>query len=380
MTADIDTDRLLYRIAFASLRGINQVLAEEFLMRLGSEQAFFEASARSLTSLTGGITSRLFDRDYRDEALERARREVDFVMANGVKAIHISDEEYPARLREAVDAPLMIYALGGADINPARAISIVGTRHATAYGTGFVDSLIADMSKELTEKPLVISGLAFGIDIAAHKAALREGCPTAAVLAHGLNTIYPAPHRQTAVEMVRSGGILITEYLSTDPVHKGNFLARNRIVAAMADCLVVAESAAKGGALVTARLADSYSRDVFAVPGRLGDKYSAGCNNLIAGSMAHLVRNATDIIETMRWPVKAKEEKQLTLFPEPDEPTVAPIIKLLSERGEARAADIALALNRPVGKVMATLVDLEFKGRVTSFPGGLYRPAFSNKT
>ncbi len=369
-----DPDRLIYQIAFSQLKGINFVLAEEFLMRLGSEKAFFEASAQSLMSLTGGISTRLFDRSYRDSLVERAKREVDFIIANDVTAIYHTDPAYPDRLREAVDAPLMLFTLGPADLNAAVAIAVVGTRHATAYGQAFVDHLIADLTAQLAEKPLIVSGLAFGIDIAAHRAAIREGLPTAGVLAHGLKTLYPAQHRQTAASMAKSAGVLVTEYLSSDPIHKGNFLARNRIVAGLTDCTIVVESAEKGGALVTARLADSYSRDVFAVPGRLGDKYSVGCNNLISSSMAHLLTGADDLIDNMRWPRRPEPEAQMNLFPELS-PADRAIIDHLTERGDARAGEIAIALDKPIGKVMAALVDLEFKGLVTSFPGGLYRPA-----
>ncbi len=367
-------DDLVFRMAFASLRGINFVLAEEFLRRLGSEKAFFETPERSLSSLNGGVRSKLFDRAYRDDLLATARKELDFVAANSIATLYHTDDAYPNRLREAEDAPLMLYGLGNADLNTPISIGIVGTRHATAYGTGFVDSLITALARKLTVKPLIVSGLAFGIDIAAHRAALREGLPTIAVLAHGLNTIYPAQHRTTAVEIARSGGMLLTDYRSSDPIHKGNFLARNRIVAGLVDCLIVVESAAKGGALITARIADGYSRDVFAVPGRLGDRYSAGCNRLIATSRAHLITGADDLIDSMGWPVRDEEPAQLELFPEIT-PGDQAIIDLLAERGEARPAEIAIALGLSVGKVMAALIDLEFKGRVTAFPGGLYRPA-----
>lgn len=370
---DDSSDRLLYRIAFASLRGINYVLAGEFLKRLGSEKAFFEASERSLESLTGGMRSRLLTRECRDEALEAARREVDFVAAHSVRTLYYTDGEFPRRVRDTVDGPLMLYALGDCELNDSPVIAVVGTRHATSYGTGFTDKLIGALAQKMARKPVIVSGLAFGIDIAAHRAALREGLPTAAVLAHGLNTIYPSQHRTTAVEIARSGGMLMTDYRSCDAIHKGNFLARNRIVAGLCDCLVVVESAAKGGALITARIADDYSRDVFAVPGRLGDRYSAGCNRLIASSRARLLTDAEELVEEMGWPVRASEGEQLDLFPELSAEDMA-VIDLLTERGEARAAELAVALGRPIGKVMATLVDLEFKGRVTSFPGGLFRP------
>lgn len=368
-----ETDSLIYRVAFASMRGITPALAAGLMARLGSEQAFFEASEQTLASLTGTARSGVFGRAYRDERLERARREADFIIANDITPVYHTDPGYPHRLREAEDAPLMLYTLGQADLNSEVMIGVVGTRHATSYGIGFVDSLIEGLAAKLTARPVIVSGLALGIDIAAHRAAIRHGLPTVAVLAHGLNTIYPAVNRSTAVSMAHGAGLLVTDYLSSDPIHKGNFLARNRIVAGLVDCLIVVESAAKGGALITARIADGYSRDVFAVPGRLGDRYSAGCNRLIASQQAQLITGPDDLIEAMRWPVREAEPEQLELFPALSADDQA-IIDLLAERGEARPAEIALALNRPVGKVMASLVDLEFKGRVTAFPGGLYRP------
>lgn len=372
-----DDDRLLYRVAFASLRGINRRIAADLREHIGwgeeFEKEFFKATESALAAVNDGRPSHLFERAYRDSCLERARREIDFIAKNHIRTLYFADEEeYPRRLAEAVDAPLMLYTLGTADLNSPAMIAVVGTRHTTAYGAGFIDRLISDLASSLTVKPVIVSGLAYGADIAAHRAALREELPTAAVLAHGLNTLYPSQHRRTAADMVRNGGMLVTDYLSSDPVHKGNFPARNRIVAGLVDCLVVVESAAKGGSLITARIANEYNRDVFAVPGRVGDRYSEGCNNLIAGSAAHLLTGADALIDMMNWPRKPREEEQLRLFP-PLSADDQAIIDLLATRGEARANEIAIALGRPVGRVMASLVDLEFNGRVTPFPGGLYR-------
>lgn len=372
-----EPDLLLHRVAFASLRGINRRLADELAARLGCggegpEEAFFKATERELALLNDGVTSHLFDRAYRDTCLDRARRELDFIAANHIRTIYYADEGYPARLAEAVDAPLMLYALGSADLDARAMISIVGTRHATAYGIGFVDSLIAGLARSMQVKPVIVSGLAYGIDIAAHRAALREGLPTVAVLAHGLNTIYPSQHRPTAAQMVREGGMLLTDYLSSDPVHKGNFPARNRIVAALADCIVVAESAAKGGSLITARIAGEYCREVFAVPGRIGDRYSEGCNSIIADESAHLLTGSDALIDMMGWPRRPQPQEQLQLFP-PVSADDSAILDFITARGEARAQEIAIALGRNVGRVTASLVDLEFKGLVTAFPGGLYR-------
>lgn len=236
----------------------------------------------------------------------------------------------------------------------------------------FVERFINELATLLPEKPVIVSGLAYGIDICAHKAALKCGLPTVGVLAHGLNTLYPSQHRSVAVEMVRNQGMLLTDYRSSTPVHKGNFLARNRIVAGLSDALVVVESASKGGALVTARLASGYNRDVFALPGRISDRYSAGCNSLIASHMAALVTSASDFCSQMRWPVAEADDAMPSLFPEvtPEEEAV---MAVLTARGEATLADLSSRIDLPVARLMSMLIDMEFRALIISIPGGRYR-------
>lgn len=368
-----DPDRLTAKIAFSQLRGINPALAREILGRTGSEEEFFAASASQLGALTS-TRSRIFDRYYRDSLIERARRERDFIAANNIRPLYFTDEDYPRRLDDVPDAPLMLYTLGKADLNRGHVIGIVGTRHATPYGLDFVNRLVADASTTLAEPVIVVSGLAFGIDASAHSAALRNNVPTAGVLAHGLNMIYPAQHRQMAADMVRNGGLLVTEYTSDAAVHKGNFLARNRIVAGLCDTLIVAESARKGGAMVTARLASDYNREVFALPGRTSDKYSQGCNKLISGHVATLVSDASELIDAMGWAVRETAPVQKELFPQlsPEELTVTECIR---RKGEATLPEITMALNGSVAKVMALLIDMEFKNLILTYPGGKYRLA-----
>lgn len=365
--------QLCYRIAFASLRGMNHALASEILGRVGSEQVFFDSTERQLSALMG-FCNRLFDAAYRSGLLEKARKEVDFVLMNGIKAVYFTDDAYPVRLREAADAPLLVYMLGQTDLNRGRFLSIVGTRHATPYGIDFVNRLVEELSERMAEPLTVVSGLASGIDAAAHKASLRRGVPTVGVLAHGLNMIYPAAHRSLAADMVHSGGALLTEYMSSDAINKGNFPARNRIVAAMSDAVVVAESAVKGGALITARLASGYDRDVFALPGRTSDRYSAGCNRLIFSNVAALAENADDVLRLMGWPAKSQEAVQKTLFVELSDGERA-VMDYLAEHGEAQVNLLSVAVNIGIGRLMSTLVDLEFKGLVVPYPGGKYRPA-----
>lgn len=366
-------ERLTYRIAFASLRGMNRMLAEQILARVGSEEQFFEMSERQLSAVMS-TRNRLFDADYRLSAIERARREVEFVESSSIRALYFTDDDYPARLSVADDAPLMLFACGGCDFNRGRFLSIVGTRRATPYGLDFVSHLVEDLSRKMAEPITIVSGLAFGIDAAAHAAALRNGLPTVGVLAHGLQMIYPAQHRDMAAQMVKSCGGLLTEFGCGDAVHKGNFVARNRIVAAMSDCTVVAESAQKGGALLTARLAYDYGRDVVALPGRSSDKYSAGCNALIANNMAALVESADDVMKVMGWAEVADKPTQPSLFEElTDEETM--VVDLLRRKDDATVNQLSIALNLNIGRTMSLLIDMEFKGLILSYPGGKYRLA-----
>ncbi len=364
---------LTYRVAFASLKGMTRSLAEEILSRTHSEQAFFEASSSRLGAILG-YKSKIFEDSYKAAALEKARREMDFITAHNIKALYFRDDSYPVRLADCEDAPLMLFTTGECDLNRKHIIGIVGTRHATPYGISFTERLVENLAATLEEPPVIVSGLAFGIDIAAHNAALAHGLPTVAVLAHGLNTIYPAQHRQTAAAIARSNGMLATEYTSSDAVHKVNFIARNRIVAGLCDALIVSESAEKGGALITARLAGEYGRDVFALPGRTSDRYSAGCNRLIADNTAALITGADDLIKAMGWKRKPQTDTQPSLFAELNDEEQS-VVDYLTEKGEAQIGQISIALNMNTGKLLALLIDMEFKGLVLAFPGAKYRLA-----
>lgn len=368
-----EVEPLVYRIAFSQLKGMNSTLAGEFLSRIGSEEAFFESSERSLASAMG-FNNKIFNSAYRTDMLERARREADFITSNGIKALYYTDPQYPRRLSEVQDAPILIYTLGNCDFNSGYFLAVVGTRHATPYGIDFVNKLMASLSAKLAEPVTIVSGLAFGIDAAAHAAALKNSLPTIGVLAHGLNTIYPAQHRSLAADMVRSAGMLVTEYTSQDAVHKGNFIARNRIVAGLCDCTLVVESASKGGALITARLASGYDRDVFALPGRTSDRYSKGCNALIASQTASLIEDADGLIDAMRWSRKPDEGEQPALFTPLNEDEER-VIEFLRNKGEAHITQLTMAMNMSVARMMALMIDMEFKGLVLTFPGGKYRPA-----
>lgn len=366
----------IHKLAFSRLHGMNVSLGRNILDRIGGDaERFFAMSAGQLSSVMG-FDSRLFSDDLRGRALRDAERESGFIKANGICPRFFADEDsgYPDRLGECDDAPAMLQSLGSCDLDSRCMIGIVGTRHATAYGTEFATRLVSELAAVLADKPVIVSGLAYGIDIAAHRAALAADIPTVAVLAHGLNTIYPAAHRNVAAEIVKNGGALVTEYTSADAVHRGNFLARNRIVAGLVDCLVVVESDIKGGALVTARLANDYNREVFALPGRVSDRYSRGCNSLIARNMAALLTDAASLADSMGWRRKSAEGIQQELFSELD-PTEQRVLDALMHAGEMRLSELQMALNEQTHRLMGLLIDMELRGLVMSIPGNRYRLA-----
>lgn len=370
-------EQLRYRIALAGVKGMNRLLAETLIEAMGDVSVFFTLSDRELAGLTGW-NSRLFSDVERGNALRAAVREVEFVRQHSITPLFITDAEYPRRLAECSDAPLMLYYKGHFPLEYDRVVSIVGTRRATAYGKSFVDALVRGLASA-SRSTLIVSGLAYGIDIAAHRAALRYELPTVGVLAHGLHMLYPSTHRQTAVEMLGQGGLL-TEYTSTQGVLRPYFLARNRIVAGMADAVVVVESGEKGGSLVTASIAESYSRDVFALPGRASDILSAGCNNLIKHNKAALITSVDDLLEAMSWDTPQPQSAVQMPLSAIDETLTADeqrLLQYLRTVGEGQINHMAVELDCPAATLSALLVELEFKGYVTPFPGGVYRPTIS---
>lgn len=360
---------LAYRIAFSSLKGITVANARLILERVGSVEKFFEMPRTTLSALMSG-KSAIYDDEVRRNSLEEAAREVEWIENNNIRAIFFTDEDYPRRLLDCDDAPLMIYSLGKVNFNATHVISIVGTRNATAYGAGFISKFIEEISRRLPDT-LIVSGLAFGIDVAAHREALAHDIPTVGVLAHGLSTIYPAVHRSTAVEMVRKGGGLVTDYRHDSPIHRHHFLARNRIVAGLCDALIVVESASKGGALLTANIASAYGRDVFALPGRVTDIYSAGCNKLIITNIAAMVTTPSDFFSQMNWTPLPEEGDQYDLFPEmtSDEKSV---VDYLVTNGATNINRLAIETGKRMSQMIQMLGDMEFRGILRSLPGGVY--------
>lgn len=364
-------NQLEYKIAFASLRGMGYDLAQKILNIIPTEKDFFEISEKELQNLLQ-TKVKITEMSYRKKQLEKAQKEVDFILKNNINITYFTEDCYPTRLRHAQDSPIILFSKGNCNLNSAKIISIVGTRHATAYGKLFCENLIEEL-KILTDNFIIVSGLAYGIDIYAHRAALKNRIPTVAVLAHGLNTIYPSTHRHDAIEMINNGGMLVTDYQSSDNIHPGNFVARNRIIAGLADCTIVVESAEKGGSLITAGIASSYNRDVFALPGRANDTYSKGCNKLIRNNVASLITSAEDLISAMRWERMTSnvDAKQMKMFIDilPEE---LPIVNYLQENNETHINTLCNSLNIPMSQLMSMLIELEFKGVVISLPGAKY--------
>ena len=272
---------------------------------------------------------------------------------------------------------MVLYRLGKCDLNAKHVVSVVGTRRATAYGLRFTADLIAGLASRL-DGLIVVSGLAYGIDVAAHRAALQADVPTVAVVAHGLRTLYPADHRDVARRIIDSGGAIVTEYVSDASVHRGNFLARNRIVAGLADALVLVESDARGGAMVTASIASAYNRDVFALPGRVTDRYSRGANALIQANKAVMLRDADDLIDAMNWQTKPQPGSQGTLdFAHDTEPELSPemevIVEYMRKNPTATINDIASGLAIPYRLLSARMTEMEMDDIVTALPGGIYQ-------
>ena len=306
-------------------------------------------------------------------AFARAEQELRFCESNRIRPLFFTDPAYPARMNapETDDCPALLYCLGEADLNPHRAVAVVGTRRATPTGRNNTDMLVGQLKPF---GPHIISGLAYGIDTAAHTAALDHTLPTVAVLGHGLDRIYPASNRPLAKRILENGGALVTEYPSETAINPRLFPTRNRIIAAMSDAVVVVEASEKGGALITAAIANSYHREVFAVPGRLGDTYSKGTNNLIATNRAMLVRDDRDIALQLGWPVVGD---QLSLGgmkgEEPLSRDAQRVVDCLADSDHLTLDELSSNVGFPLAKTASILFDLEMAGRIQTLPGHSYQ-------
>lgn len=350
------SEEVYYTIALTRMACFNQAMALQLYQTLGSGKAVYEQH---------------HDLGSWDDALRRAAAEMEFVEKNGIQALTLNDTHYPQRLKECADAPIILYYKGTADLNKQHIINIVGTRQCTIYGQDIVCRFVSELHR-MCPDVLIVSGLAYGIDICAHRQALAEGYETVGVLAHGLDQIYPHHHRDTAAEMVRKGGLL-TEYMSQTQALPNNFRQRNRIVAGISDATILVESAYKGGGLITCRIAQEYGRDVFAFPGAVGAIYSEGCNRMIRNNTAALITSAQDFVESMGWQTteERSEAVERQLFPDltPEEQS---IVDVLQKTNDLQLNIISVQTNLPIHQVTAQLFSLEMKGVVRPLAGGMY--------
>lgn len=362
---------VFYTMALTRMTGFNTQQALQLYQELGSGQAVYEHRG-DLAAAVPDCSPRLAEAlRHWDDALKRAAVEMEFVTKHSIQALTLNDPGYPARLRECSDAPVLLYYKGNADLNQRRVVDIVGTRRCTTYGQDLIRRFVSRL-KELCPEVLIVSGLAYGVDICAHRQALGVGYETVGVLAHGLDTIYPIHHYETAAQMVGHGGLL-TEYMSQTEPFANNFRQRNRIVAGMSDATIVVESAYKGGALITARIAMEYGRDVLAFPGAVGAPYSEGCNRLIRDNKAGLITSADDFVESMGWQTRQQKpavvERQL--FPDLS-PQEQAVVALLKQSGDLQLNILSVKTNIPIGQLTALLFQMEMKGIVRSMAGGTY--------
>ena len=366
---------IFYAMALTRLTNFNYQQALELYKAVGSAQMLFE-HRNEIGDIIKDASPRLMEalKDW-DEAMRRAEAELRFMEEHRIRALTLNDDDYPQRLIECPDAPIIIYYTGNADLNQEKIVSIVGTRHATPYGQDLIHRFVSEL-RGLCPQVLIVSGLAYGVDICAHREALANGYPTVGVLAHGLDQIYPYRHRETAAQMLNHGGLL-TEFMSQTNADKPNFVRRNRIVAGMADAVILVESAAKGGGLITAEIAQSYARSVFAFPGNVGQPYSEGCNNLIRDNGAGLISNAQDFVKAMGWWEETHRQQafadgiERNLFPDltPEEQQV---VSLLKESNDLQLNIITVKTGIPIGRLTALLFQLEMEGVVKPLAGGMY--------
>ena len=369
------TQEIFYAMALTRLTNFNFQQALELYKAAGSAQNLYE-HRNDVGDIIEGCTPRLIAalKDWGD-AMKRAEVELNYMEEHRIRACSLMDDDYPQRMLECPDAPLVLYSMGNADLNQQRIISMVGTRHMTHYGEDMIRKFVRELH-EMCPDVLIISGLAYGVDICAHRQALENGYETLAVLAHGLDQIYPYHHRDTAAKMLSHGGLL-TEFMTQTNADKVNFVRRNRIVAGCADATIVVESAAKGGSLITAEIAQSYARSVFAFPGNVGMPFSEGCNNLIRDNGAALISSAEDFVNAMGWEVDTVRKQALAggierqLFPDitPDEQK---IVSLLQQTNDLQLNILSVKTGIPIHSMTALLFQLEMKGVVKAMAGGMY--------
>ena len=371
----MNEQQLLYNIALTRIGHFSLASALHLYRTLGSGEEIF-LHRNEAQDILPDCSPRLIDnlKDW-SEPLKRAEVELEFCRNNNIRVLCLGDDNYPKRLEDCADAPLVMYYKGNANLNQSRVINIIGTRHCTTYGADFIRRFIHDL-KALCPEVLVVSGLAYGVDINAHQQALAVGYETVGVVAHGLDYLYPAAHKDVAREMVNHGGLL-TEFMTCTNADKGNFVRRNRIVAGMSDACILIESAAHGGGMITAGIAFDYGREVFALPGRVGDHFSEGCNNAIRENKAILLTSAEDFVNTMGWEDDAlrieaqKKGIERQLFPDLS-PEQQRIVDVLTKSNDLQLNQLSVKTGIPIGDITSILFQMEMMGVVKPMAGGNY--------
>ena len=365
----MENPEILYYLALQSADGIGDINAKKLISHCGSAQAVLEEKKKNLETIPG-VGRQIIKSLKSTELITKAAQELEFINKNKIHATTFLDDDYPAKLKHCVDGPILLFQKGNINLKEQRIISIVGTRMITNYGKSFLEEFIAEIKKY---NPLIVSGLAYGIDIFTHQQAIKNNLQTIAVLAHGLDDVYPKIHYNEALKMQENGGLFSEFWSNTNP-DRENFVKRNRIVAGVSDATIVVESAEKGGSLITAGIANSYNRDVFAVPGRTSDKFSKGCNQLIKTNQANLLNSVKDLVYYLNWELEEKTTKksiQKQLFIELNEQEEH-IYDYLLKEGKQNLDTIALHCKFPIHKTATTLLNLELKGVAKPLPGKLY--------
>lgn len=363
------TDTELFNtLALLKTEGIGDIVAKKLITHCGSAQGVFEAKKNRLTGIDG--IGEMVYRNLQDSRIFKlAEAEMKFIQQSGINVCSYLESGYPERLKHCIDGPVLLFNSGNINFEGRKTISIVGTRQMTSYGADFCRKFLEDIAPL---NPVIVSGFAYGVDIFAHITAMDLGLQTIGIVAHGLNQIYPKVHKKYVAKMEENGGFM-TEFWSTSSPDRENFIKRNRIVAGISEATVIIESADKGGSLITANVANDYNRDVFAVPGRITDKYSQGCNNLIKSQRANLLTNAADLIYILNWELEEKKarpvQKQLFITLEPEEQKV---YDYLQKNGKELLDIIALDCDMPVFKLAPLLLTMELKGVIRPLPGKLF--------
>jgi len=362
-------DDLIYKIALTLIPGVGSVNGKSLVAYCGGVKAVFMEKKRALLKIPG-IGGQTVNALTNHNVFDRAEEELAFIEKNNITSLFYLDKEYPIRLKQCHDSPIMLYYKGTADLNVPKVVAMVGTRKATEYGRDMCRKIIEGLQEH---NVLIVSGLAYGIDTWSHKAAMDNAMPTVGVLGHSLDRIYPFANRSLSEKMTESGGLLC-EYISNTMPDRENFPMRNRIIAGMSDAVVVVEAGLTGGALITAEIANSYNRDVFAVPGRIGDPHSEGCNKIIKINKAALLQSAKDISYLLGWDEakvhKKNIQRQLFVNLTPDEEL---IVNMLKVKGDLDVDTLLIETNLLPSKAAGILLNMEFEGIIRCLPGKVYR-------